>query len=75
MRVGEHLTSEGLIKIISIKASMNKGLSEKIVTKFPGIIATDRPGVSLEDEDIKDNNWLTGFVDGEGSFYVRVIKY
>jgi hypothetical protein len=56
MRVGEHLTSEGLIKIISIKASMNKGLSEKIVTKFPGIIATDRPGVSLEDEDIKDNN-------------------
>lgn len=71
---GVHLTHEGLIKIVSIKASMNKGLSEKLITNFPGIVPADRPLVSLEDESIKDNNWLTGFVDGEGSFYVRIME-
>ena len=50
----EHLTSEGLTKIISIRASMNKGLSETQLTNFPGIIPVVRPLV--ESTEIPDCN-------------------
>lgn len=33
----EHLTPEGLMKIVSIKAAMNKGLSEDLQTAFPNV--------------------------------------
>jgi hypothetical protein len=39
----EHLTIDGLNKIIAIKASMNLGLSEEIKIAFPNIIPTVRP--------------------------------
>jgi hypothetical protein len=39
----EHLTPEGLRKIISIRASLNEGLGETISADFPGIIPIDRP--------------------------------
>lgn len=39
----EHLTKEGLKKIIAIKMSMNKGLSDSLITSFPGIIPVVRP--------------------------------
>jgi hypothetical protein len=35
MRNKEHLTDEGLLKIIAIKASMNLGLSDKLLLAFP----------------------------------------
>ena len=35
MNCGEHLTSEGLAKIINIKASMYKGLSKELQDAFP----------------------------------------
>jgi hypothetical protein len=40
---GFHLTREGLLKIISIKASMNKGLLEGLKGAFPDIIPVARP--------------------------------
>jgi hypothetical protein len=40
---GEHLTIEGLKKIISIKASMNKGLPDGLKEAFPDIIPVARP--------------------------------
>jgi hypothetical protein len=42
----EHLTPEGLEKIIAIKASINNGLSEELKVNFPNIIPVDRPIVS-----------------------------
>lgn len=39
----EHLTVEGLLKIVSIKASMNRGLSDKLKKAFPGINPEERP--------------------------------
>jgi hypothetical protein len=39
----EHVTLKGLIKIISIRASMNKGLSETLLASFPDIIPVVRP--------------------------------
>jgi len=50
----EHLTVKGLTKIVSIKASMNKGLSKKLVTEFPDITPVLRPQVT--DQVIKDPN-------------------
>jgi hypothetical protein len=43
MKLGAHLTSEGLAKIVSIKASMNKGLSDKLKPYFTNITPVDRP--------------------------------
>lgn len=51
---GGHLTSEGLAEIVSIKASMNKGLGDKLKLLFPNTSPVDRPQV--EDPVIKDPN-------------------
>lgn len=41
----EHLTEAGLRKLLSIRASLNKGLSERLDVAFPGIISVVRPTV------------------------------
>lgn len=43
----EHLTKEGLDKIIAINASINKGLSDTLKENFPGIVPVERPKVAL----------------------------
>ena len=47
VRRKEHLTKEGLIKILAIKASMNLGLSEKLKLAFPDVVPVERPEVEL----------------------------
>lgn len=71
MSKGEHLTMEGLNKIISIKASMNKGLSETLQKAFPNIIPIERPIINSV---YIDNQWLTGFTEAEGCFLCLVRK-
>jgi hypothetical protein len=68
----EHLTSEGLIKILSIKASMNKGLSDQLKAAFPDIIPVARPLV--KGIEISDPNWVAGFTEGEGCFNVNILS-
>jgi len=50
----EHLTMEGLRKIVSIKATMNRGLSEELKAAFPKIIPIARPLV--KNQKIQDSN-------------------
>ena len=50
---------------------MNKGLSDALRFEFPTILPDPRPIVS-SDVVVPHPNWLTGFVDGEGCFYVLV---
>ena len=64
----EHLTSEGLRKIISIKASINNGLSSSLKEAFPGIIHAVRP--LKENISIYNPQWLAGFTSGEGCFHL-----
>ncbi len=45
MNKKEHLTIEGLNKIVSIKASINNGLSEILTKSFPNIAPVERPFV------------------------------
>ena len=63
---------EGIREIVSIKASLNWGLSDTLRTQFPTVQPVPRPIVDFEG--IFDPNWLAGFVDGEGYFYVKVQK-
>jgi hypothetical protein len=66
----KHLTSEGLLEIISIKASLNRGLPKELKLVFPDITPQDRPLViNLE---IKDPNWLAGFTSAEGCYLITI---
>lgn len=68
----EHLTSEGLQKLVSIKASMNKeNLSDKLKSAFPNITPVTRQLVFNKNI---DPNWVAGFVSGEGCFMVKILK-
>jgi hypothetical protein len=48
----EHVTTEGLHLILSLKASLNRGLPEKLKAEFPNIVLAQRPLVV--DQKIKD---------------------
>lgn len=64
----EHLTKEGLLKLVNLKASLNTGLSDKFKLSFPYAIPVTKPLV--KNETIMDINWFIGFVEAEGSFQV-----
>jgi hypothetical protein len=68
----EHLTEEGLRKIVAIKASLNLGLSEELKAAFPKILPVTRP--SVLDYNIQDPNWFAGFTSGEGCFSVNICQ-
>lgn len=65
---GEHLTTEGLNKLVSIKASMNRGLSDKLKESFSGVTLALRPEVKIKL--MPDPQWLAGFTAAEGCFFV-----
>jgi len=64
----EHLTEEGLTQIVSLRASINNGLSEELKSSFPNIIPVVRPKVELPT--YINPYWLAGFVSAEGCFFV-----
>ncbi len=66
----DHLTLEGFYKIINIKAAMNLGLSESFKSEFKDFIPVERP--LIKNEIIPDPYWITGFVDGEGTFDIKI---
>ena len=68
----EHLNPEGLQKIVNIRASINNGLSDELNSAFPNTIPVTRPKVQLPET--IDPNWLTGFVEGEGCFFIKKQK-
>ena len=69
----EHLTREGLAKIVNIKASMNFGkISEVMLSLLPTIEPVKRP--RRTNCSIYHPYWVTGFVEGEGMFFVNIYK-
>lgn len=68
----EHITTEGLYKIISIKASMNLGLSDELKVAFPNVISIKRPLV--KNQPLPDPQWISGFTCGEGCFKCTIFK-
>ena len=71
MQRGEHLTIEGLQKIINIRASINKGLSPLLKEAFPNTVATSRPSLPLDNTKLHPQ-WVSGFTSGDGCFKVSI---
>jgi hypothetical protein len=73
----KHLTIEGLHELISIRASLNKGLPERLKKAFPRIKPVIRPdalNLSLVSNNSDINHWVAGFVSGEGTFLIKISK-
>lgn len=64
----EHFTILGFQKIVNIRASMNKGLPNSLKENFPNTILIKKSIVSSK---IQDVNWLVGFAEGEGCFFIK----
>lgn len=66
----QHLTIEGLEKLVAIKGAMNLGLPKELKVSFPGTSLVERPKVLPM---VKlDPDWLVGFIEAEGCFLVEV---
>lgn len=70
----EHLIMEGLVKIANIKASMNFGtISETVRSLLPKMPEPiKRPVVT--NIRIYNPNWVVGYIEGEGMFFVNIYK-
>lgn len=68
----EHLTSDGIIKIVNLSVSLNRGLSREVELAFSNVKGIPRSKVILPEE--IDYNWLAGFISGDGCFYVNISK-
>jgi len=69
----KHLTQKGLEEIMSYKNAMNFGQSKILKLSFPNITKIERPAVVIQDTELNPF-WVTGFISGEGSFYIIQIK-
>nr|YP_010710811.1 hypothetical protein P2Z26_mgp05 [Gonatophragmium mori]WCZ71175.1 hypothetical protein [Gonatophragmium mori] len=69
----QHLTSQGLKKILSYKNEMNFGESKKLKKLFPNIIPIKKPIFNLFNPELNPY-WITGFIEGEGSFHINTNK-
>lgn len=67
-----HLTIEGLNEILSIKAAMNLGLSDKLKNEFPSHWLIKPLTRLTVDTGMPNKDWLAGFIEGESCFYVSV---
>lgn len=52
---------------------MNLGIDEEIKKEFNNIVSVNRP-LTIEAENIPDPQWIAGFVNGEGTFDVKIYK-
>lgn len=78
----EHLTLPGLIEVVRIKASINRGLSDKLKTAFPSVdslaplvvesLAETNKVLGEAKPEIPDPFWLAGFASAEGCFLVNI---
>jgi hypothetical protein len=70
MKQKKHLTLEGLLDIVNIKASMN---TETVPDGFTGVVPVARPSVPDLNNPINPF-WVAGFVSGEGCFSLSIKK-
>uniref|UniRef100_UPI002238FECA LAGLIDADG endonuclease n=1 Tax=Ramaria rubella TaxID=113071 RepID=UPI002238FECA len=69
---GEHLNKKGIEKILSLKASINLGLSFSVTASFPFIIPALRDRIEIPK--IINPHWMVGLTSGEGSFHISILN-
>jgi len=71
----EHLTHEGLLKILSLKSVLNRGLT-KNTSDIKNIEILERPLHLVDSAEFIniDPNWISGFVAGDGTFDVKLTQ-
>lgn len=62
---------ENLNELLSIRASMNWGLTESLKESYPDVIPVGKPEVNFTDN-IFNPHWFVGFVSGDGCFFVGI---
>lgn len=72
MNSKQHLTIEGLDKIVGIKTFMNRGISKSLQLAFPNVSSIEKP--VFVNQGIIDPNWIAGFTSGDGSFIINTYK-
>lgn len=70
IKKGNHLTEKGLLATVGLKSAINLGLSEKLRAAFPNFVPVTRPEFKFNG--IPDPFWVTGFISGDGSFYLGI---
>lgn len=73
MKLKEHLTVEGVLKIANIKASMNTTKKTELIDTLD-IVPVQLPMLPLITANDINPYWLAGFTAGDGCFSVSVIK-
>lgn len=69
----EHLTQEGFKKVLSIRASMNLGLSDELKFSFPDVKLISKP---LPSNNITVNPyWIAGLASGDGCFHISIRNF
>ena len=64
MQRGEHLTIEGIQKIVNIRASLNKGLTTVLKTAFPNSITFSILPVPLNNTKLHPQ-WIADLTSGD----------
>jgi LAGLIDADG endonuclease len=70
IKQGEHLTENGLLKIISLKTNLNLGLPHNLIEAFPKMVSITKPDYIFKG--IPDPFWISGFTSGDGSFNLKI---
>ena len=66
----EHLSQSGFLTILSYYASINRGISKKVLMYYPNIKPVIRHSVNLPLN--LNPHWVSGFVSGDGGFSIII---
>ncbi len=68
----EHLNSTGFKTILNYYASINRGMSSKVLASFPNIVVVDR--IKPNTPENLNPHWVSGFTAGDGGFSIGIRK-
>jgi hypothetical protein len=73
----QHLTQDGLEKIVALRCNLNKGLTDVLMEEkaFPNIVPVPRPYYKFNGgRSHPDPFWISGFISGDSTFCVSIEK-
>ena len=68
----EHLTKEGLRKILAIKASMSRGLNPELKATYTDIVPVILKLSQVKKIEHFNGEWIAGFTSAEGCFLINL---